>query len=598
MPRRRLLRLIIPAYPEFNIYTRIAKRTTALGPILVASSANKVPGWKVEVIDENNCSRRTWPPNAADGHIDHELLQKKRPADIVGIYGSMSSSMPRAYQLAKFYKSQGVITVTGGFHVAALPEEALANGFDLVAFDGGEKAIIEIMRAYDLLCEANGLKDNPEPHAGETFLDYAISSRFESAQSAGVGTIDLAKMLSNYWRTISDAAYKNGEAIERNPPAKLRACRLQPLADFGLLLYARMKVFPINWRRGCPFNCEFCAVKEKPDFVPAEEFLTRVAHLVNKFQARDFFIVDDHFGGNLNDPEEHTLALQTLKLLADYQKKIGRRLSFTIQIRINIAEDRELITAMKAAGIDTVCIGYESPITEELRDMRKGYSADDMVHWTKLWHKAGFFVHGMFIFAYPHKLEEKREPNETAKAELMAKSLRLKSFIKEAKIDTIQILLAVPLPGTELRDRLEKEGRLLPMERLGWEYYDGQFPLYDPLDGTTPEDLQAAGRWLMHDFYGFRNITHVFWNWIFHFPRIVFPSVVTLATFRVKWIKQAYINWRDKHHRNAWIRAGGWFVVKEWLRKFKESDFPERLKKAQMALRNSIKSVTQRKGEK
>lgn len=52
--KRHRFRIVIPAYPAFNIYSRIANKTTALGPVSVASTANEKPGWDVEVIDENN----------------------------------------------------------------------------------------------------------------------------------------------------------------------------------------------------------------------------------------------------------------------------------------------------------------------------------------------------------------------------------------------------------------------------------------------------------------------------------------------------------------------------------------------------------------
>jgi hypothetical protein len=42
--KRRRLRVVIPAYPSFNIYSRIARVTTALGPISVATSVHEVEG--------------------------------------------------------------------------------------------------------------------------------------------------------------------------------------------------------------------------------------------------------------------------------------------------------------------------------------------------------------------------------------------------------------------------------------------------------------------------------------------------------------------------------------------------------------------------
>ena len=55
--KRRRLRVVIPAYPAFNVYSRIARVTTALGPISVATAAHEMEGWDVEVIDENNYQR-------------------------------------------------------------------------------------------------------------------------------------------------------------------------------------------------------------------------------------------------------------------------------------------------------------------------------------------------------------------------------------------------------------------------------------------------------------------------------------------------------------------------------------------------------------
>ena len=112
--RRRRIRIVIPGYPAFNIYSRIARGTTALGPVSVATAVHEVEGWDVEVIDENNY-RRSALRNSA-GLPDHEALQKLRPADVVGFYGGLTSTIPRLYELARFYRHLGVTTIAGGQH--------------------------------------------------------------------------------------------------------------------------------------------------------------------------------------------------------------------------------------------------------------------------------------------------------------------------------------------------------------------------------------------------------------------------------------------------------------------------------------------------
>src|SRR5512143_817033 len=104
--KRRRLRVVIPAYPAFNIYSRVARVTTALGPISVATAVHEMQGWDVEVIDEKNYQRSA--PRNGLGLPDHETLQNSRPADVVGFYGGLTSTIPRLYDLARFYREPKV----------------------------------------------------------------------------------------------------------------------------------------------------------------------------------------------------------------------------------------------------------------------------------------------------------------------------------------------------------------------------------------------------------------------------------------------------------------------------------------------------------
>jgi len=142
--KRNRLRIIIPAYPAFNVYSYVAKATTALGPICVATSVNELEGWDVEVIDENNYRR--YGPKNSSGMPDHEYLQHLRPADVVGFYGGLTSTIPRLYELAKLYKSWGITTIAGGQHfVDEQIDEALHNNIDYVIIGEGEETIKELL---------------------------------------------------------------------------------------------------------------------------------------------------------------------------------------------------------------------------------------------------------------------------------------------------------------------------------------------------------------------------------------------------------------------------------------------------------------------
>jgi radical SAM superfamily enzyme YgiQ (UPF0313 family) len=153
---------------------------------------------------------------------------------------------------------------------------------------------------------------------------------------------------------------------------------------------------------------------------------------------------------------------------------------------------------------------------------------------------------------------------------------RFRDFIKKAKIDTIQVLLPVPLPGTELRDRLEKEGRVYPMTDIGWQYYDGNFPLFEPDGPLTAQELQSSIYKIMGKFYKLKYMFMLGYH-IFSFPALVF----FLHNIKKGW-RIWYRSWR-----NALIRFGGWAVLKGWMKAFKTSNFSDRLREAQKHLRHS-----------
>ena len=155
--RRYRLRIVIPAYPAFNIYSGIARTTTALGAVCVASAANKLEQWDVEVIDENNLGK--FGPRSETVGADHEFLQRQRPADVVGLYGGLTSTIPRLYQIANFYKQQGIITISGGQHfVEETIPEALTAGIDYIVLGEGEETIKELLQAIEGNQDVSGIK--------------------------------------------------------------------------------------------------------------------------------------------------------------------------------------------------------------------------------------------------------------------------------------------------------------------------------------------------------------------------------------------------------------------------------------------------------
>lgn len=518
--KRHRLRIIAPAYPAFNIYSNIAKRTTVLGPLCVASVVNETGGWDVEVIDENNL--RLYGPKDEEG-ANHELLQSQRPADVVGLYGGLTSTIPRLYKIACFYKKKDVITIAGGQHFAEdTVSEALNSCVDYVVIGEGEETIKELL--------------------------LSLQGKMELGSVKGI------------------AYLKDGRVTLTKPREPLTDFDKLPLPNFSLVRYAKIKLYPVGRIRGCGMDCEFCTVKGRPRAASCERLLESISFLVESSNARHFFIVDDLFGQYRDE------TIRFCNMLKSYQRSIGKRLDMTVQIRLDKAKDKELLSAMREAGINTVAIGFESPIEEELEAMQKHVRPQDMIKLAKVYHKFGFLVHGMFIFGYP--LKEGQVFNMSAKERIS----RFRIFIKKAKIDTVQALLPVPLPGTELRSRLEKQHRIYPTGDIGWEYYDGNFPVFEPDKPLTADEMQFSIRRIMRKFYQFKYM-FILGLHVFSFPALIF----FLYNIRFGWRKW-YRPWR-----NSLIRFGGWIILKGWLSEFKKGTYSKKLKMAQRHLTIGMK---------
>lgn len=488
-----------------------------MGPVCVATAVNKMQGWDVEVIDENNLRR--YGPQASGRGANHEFLQSLRPADVVGLYGGLTSTIPRLYKLAQFYKKKGAVTIAGGSHfVDENIEEALTSGVDYLVIGEGEETIKELLQA---------LLNQQEPDK------------------------------------IKGIAYKkDGKVIRTFPREPISDFDKLPLPDFSLVRYAHIQVYPIERIRGCGMNCEFCTVKGKPRAASPERLLERISFLLETKNAKKFFVVDDLFG------QERDETIRFCRLLKDYQKKTGVRLDLGVQIRLDKAKDLELLSVMRQAGINFIAIGFESPIPQELEAMNKHLRPEDILELTKVFRKYGFLAHGMFIFGYP------MPEGINFKMPVAERIKYFKDFIRKSHLDTIQVMLPIPLPGTELRKRLDEQKRIYSRKDLGWEYYDGNFLLFEPDEPMAPEEMQAAPMKIMGKIYQFQYMFRVAIN-IFSFPYMVF----FLHNVKFGW-RVWYRRWRQ-----SLIRFAGWITMQKWKGAFKKDDFSQKLSNAKDRLR-------------
>ena len=258
--------------------------------------------------------------------------------------------------------------------------------------------------------------------------------------------------------------------MTRVPPPDLRLARLR-----------RYSAMSIQYSRGCPFSCEFCDVIELFGRIPrtktAEQVLTELEHLYGMGWRGSVFVVDDNFVGN--KPSVKAL----LPRLAEWMRNRGNPFSLFTQASINLAEDDELLSLMRAARFNKVFVGIETPAMECLRAAGKMQNLKaDLLACVRRIQEHGMEVMGGFILGFDQDSPEIFEEQI--------------AFIKEAAIPVSMVGLLTALPNTRLWRRLSEEGRIL-RQSMG----DNTAALLNFIPRMNPEALLAGYRKVLASIY-------------------------------------------------------------------------------------------------
>jgi len=214
----------------------------------------------------------------------------------------------------------------------------------------------------------------------------------------------------------------------------------------------------LQFSRGCPFNCDFCNVTALLGHRMRLKTTQQLIAELNKIYAlgwrRSIFIVDDNFIGN-----KRILKQEVLPALVQWRH--GKQgCLFTTEASVNLADDDVLIDLMVKAGFTQVFVGIETPNDAALAECSKSQNRNrDLVGSVKKLQQMGLQVMGGFIVGFD-------SDDETI-------FQRMIDFIQESGIVTAMVgLLQAPI-GTQLYQRMLREGRIR-------DIYSG-----DNVDGET-----------------------------------------------------------------------------------------------------------------
>jgi len=230
------------------------------------------------------------------------------------------------------------------------------------------------------------------------------------------------------------------------PPARPDITRTV-IPRFDLLDLNAYSSMSIQYSRGCPFKCEFCDIWKvygnKPRVKSAERVVQELEVLFQSGWRGAVFMVDDNFIGNKKHVKK-----ELLPAIYNWQKKHKHVFRFTTEASINLASDTELLSQMRDSGFNQVFIGIETPSLEALKETGKIQNLKtDMFTAIQIIQEYSIEVMAGFIIGF-----------DSDKEDIFDRQI---AFIQQTGIPQAMVGLLNALPGTELSNRMEREGRLL-----------------------------------------------------------------------------------------------------------------------------------------
>jgi radical SAM superfamily enzyme YgiQ (UPF0313 family) len=219
-----------------------------------------------------------------------------------------------------------------------------------------------------------------------------------------------------------------------------------PVPRWDLINLQNYLTMPVQFSRGCPFDCEFCDIIVMYGHLPrvktTEQLIGELDALHEHGWQDMVFLVDDNFIGNKK------AAKALIPAIIEWRKRTGSKIGFVTEATVNLADDLAFCEQMVEAGFKRIFVGFETPSIESLVECRKFQNTRrDLVESVRRLQSTGLEVMGGFIVGFDNDA-----------ADIFRRQFE---FIQRSGVVTAMVGLLGALPGTKLHIRLAKEGRLL-----------------------------------------------------------------------------------------------------------------------------------------
>lgn len=397
--------------------------------------------------------------NALDGvpldlH-DQEFIERAIEAEpAIIVMEPNSAVITDMLALAESLKqSTGAIIVLVGTHVTAEYRDLMKTApmVDYIIRGEFEYGVVDLVNALDKGSDISTVQGVVWREAdGQAPIKVAHARKVESLDALPMP----ARHLFPAWFDNDMSAYKDG-------------------------FYQGAPAFDMHATRGCPYSCNFCGwvhvlyqdgsqrLRDPSAVVDEMEYLAR------EHGAREIYFDDDNFSANR----------KFVTALCDELERRKSNIRWSA-LTDAIALNDGLLQRMANAGCVGIKFGLDSADSEVLRSTNKPLKVSRVHDIVKQATKLGIKTHMTVVLGLSGESRESLE--------------RTFKFACDLDIDSIQISIATPMPGTPLYQELERDNKL---EFTQWDELDGYASTvikYEHFSRQYLEDFVASAhtRWL------------------------------------------------------------------------------------------------------
>ncbi|HOO55271.1 MAG TPA: radical SAM protein [bacterium] len=354
--------------------------------------ANRLPGSRTrlgkkatEMVDGNHNYLETLNSERHPvwGEIRERLIAEK--PDVVGI-SVLSSARGSAFQVARICKEVDprIRVVFGGYHPTGFPEDVLSNeNVDVVVRGEGEQTFLELLEVY--------------------------KNEGDIGSVLGISYSDNGNVINNPDRAFIDDMDS-----------------LPFTADF--VFQGLIGRIPIQYGRGCPYGCKFCADrvvwKRKIRYRSAENVVEEIESAVRNLGVREFTFID----GTFNVSRRKVMDFCELVI----EKKLD--IIWDALVRADKLDD-EMLAKCRRAGCVQMNLGVESGSERVIDDLNKAIDLSTVKDDIDRIKKHGISVVTFFCIGMPPETAEDLR--------------KTRDLISRLNHDFVILSVFTPLPGTD-----------------------------------------------------------------------------------------------------------------------------------------------------